>query len=435
MRYFCTYFDANYLARGMALHHSLRTHAGECELVILCMDEEVETLLRENALPGVRLLSAAELITQYPRLAAAKSDRTKLEFYFTCTAWLMRHLLPQIPAGELLTYLDSDLYFFSSPEPGYAEIGTASVAITPHRFPPALAHLERYGKFKVGWVSLRHDATGEACAANWAEKCANWCFNQLEPDRYADQKYLDAWSREFPGTVSITHTGVNAAPWNCRDCVVTPGELGPNLNGQPLIFFHFHALVHLGRQLFDPSLHKYDAVLTSGLRDLVYLPYLRQLLRYTPTPTEAPELVPPARGDDPRSGLAVPHLLSLLQASELDRAQRLSAIETNMAATQQTIEYLKKVENDRDLARVSLEQTVAFLKDVEKDSADRLASIHFHQDKLKTAYADLERNVAYLKRLEAEIAAHIKVGADKDAIIADLAEKVRLATERPAADS
>jgi len=470
MRHFCTYFDQHYLTRGLALHRSLVDHAGDFELVVLCMDEAVEKTLRQKALPRVRLLPVAELTRHYPALAAARADRSKLEFYFTCTAWLMRHLLPQLPKGELLTYLDADLYFFCSPAPVYAEIGAASVAITPHRFPASLAHLERYGRFNVGWVSLRHDATGLACAADWAEKCAAWCFNQLEAERYADQKYLDAWSEQFPGTVSLLHPGINAAPWNVKDCTFTGGAPGVRINGQPLIFYHFHALVHLGRQLYDPSLHKYDAVLSPGLREYVYHPYLGFLTEAPGTAGEVPELLPLTRADDPRSGLAVDHLIKRLQASELDRAIRLLAVQEAQAATKQTVDYLRIVEQDRDQARADQEQTIGFLKAVEQDSADRLASIQFHQDKLKAAYAeqeqtvaylrsvekdsadrlasiqfyqdklkaayaDLERNVAYLKTLETEIAAHVKVGAEKDALIASLHAQLRAAPPRPPAAS
>ena len=459
MRYFCTYFDQNYLTRGLALHRSLVAHAGEFELVVLCMDAAVETALRARALPSVRLLRVAELTAQYPALAAAQSDRTKLEFYFTCTPWLMRHLLPKLPAGELLTYLDADLYFFSSPQPVYAEIGSASVAITPHRFPASLAHLERYGKFNVGWVSLRHDATGQACAADWAAKCAEWCFNLLEADRYADQKYLDAWTEKFPGTVSLAHPGINAAPWNIKDGTITSGKSGVRINRQPLVFYHFHALVHLGRQLYDPSLHKYDATVTPGLRELVYQPYLKLLQE--PRAGETPDILPPAHADDPRSGLAIAHLLSVLQASELDRAARLVGLEKNRqaalqaieearasarnarAATKQTIGFLREVEQDRDESQRAMEkfqqdaraafaattQTVGFLREVEADSAERLKSINFLQEKLKTAYADHEHNVAYIQRLDAEIQAHVKIAAERDTVIAGLNEQLRAATE------
>ncbi len=460
MRYFCTYFDANYLTRGLALHRSLVAHAGEFELTVLCMDAATEIALRAQALPQVRLLPVAELTGRYPALAAAQADRTKLEFYFTCTSWLMQHLLPKLPAGELLTYLDADLYFFSSPQPIYEEIGAASVAITPHRFPASLAHLERYGKFNVGWVSFRHDATGQSCAADWAAKCAEWCFNLLEADRYADQKYLDAWTEKFPGTLSLKHPGINVAPWNVKDCTVTAGKQGLRINRRPLIFYHFHALTHLGCQLYDPGLHKYDATLTPGLRKHIYLPYLQRLHAGDPAGSESPDVVPPARADDPRNGLALVHLLDNLRASELDRAARLQAIEINRlasleaieknragalkaieasraatrearAATKRTIDYLHEVEKDRktqiDQLKADLKQVLGYLSEVEKDSADRLNSITFYQDKLKTAYSDHERNVAYMKSLEAEIQAHIKVSADKDAIIAGLNEQLQTA--------
>lgn len=430
MKHYCTYFDQHYLTRGLALHHSLVQHAGDFELTVLCMDQECEATLRQRALPHVRLLPVAELTALHPALAAARSDRTKLEFYFTCTAWLMRNLLPQIPVGELLTYLDADLYFFSSPQPVYKEIGHASVAITPHRFPASLVHLERYGKFNVGWVSFRHDATGQACAADWADRCAAWCFNRLEDDRYADQKYLDAWEARFPGTVSLQHLGVNAAPWNIKDAVVTAG---PRINGQPLVFYHFHSLVHLGRQLHDPSLHRYDADMTPSLREHVYRPYLLQLISHEGAHTaDDPDVLPLSRVDDPRSGLAVPHLLARLRASELDRAQRLSSIEENMAATKQTISYLKIVETDRDKRLAALEAALentqrmeAYILSIEKDREERGASIHVYQEKLKQAYADHAHNVAYIERLHGEIAAHVKVADDHNRIIAELNEKLR----------
>ena len=429
MRLFCTYFDRNYLSRGLALYRSLQAHAVKFELVVLCMDNEVESRLRTQALPHLRILSIDELCQRHALLAAARNNRSKLEFYFTCTSWLMLDLLAQLPAGELLTYLDADLYFYASPEAVFAEIGTGSVAITPHRFPSSLSHLERYGRYNVGWVSLRHDTTGLACVGEWAEKCAAWCYNQLELDRYADQKYLDAWSVRFPGLVSLKAPGVNAAPWNVKDRVFAAGNAGITIDGQPLVFYHFHALVHLGRQLYDPSLHKYDATLSEELRHLVYRPYLQALLAAGErTDGSVPELIPSSDPSDSRNGLAVPHLLEKLQASELDRAVRLTAIEEARAATQKSLDYLRLVERDRDQARADQEQTVAFLRSVEKDSAERLASIGFYQEKLRTAYEDLERNVKYLKTLEAEIQAHIKVGADKDAIIADLAARLQAAT-------
>jgi len=83
--------------------------------------------------------------------------------------------------------------------------------------------------------------------------------------------------------------------------------------------------------------------------------------------------------------------------------------------------------------RAWLKQTVDYLHLVEKDKADRLESIKYYEAKLKTAYADQERNVAYLKTLEAEIAAHVKVAAEHDSIISQLNAQLAQSTVQASA--
>ncbi len=406
MRYFCTDFDSNDLSRGLALYQSLQAHAGNFELVVLCLDVAAEKQLRARALPKVRLLPLAELIAHSPGLAAAQSDRTAAEFALTCTSWLLRYQLPQVPGGELLTYLAADLFFFSSPQPAFDEIGTASVAITPHRFPAALAHLERYGRYDAGWVTLRHDTTGLACAADWADKCAAWCFTLLEPARYAEGKYLDAWPALFPGTVSLSHPGVNAAPWNIADAVITSSPAGPLVGRQPLICYHFHSLHHLTRQLYDPGLHRYDATPSDALREQIYRPYLR-VLADPGADADSPDIIPPARADDPRAGEAIAVLAEQLSAVQRDAAAHQIARERSEAAAGQSLAE----------SRDTLALTLLRLKEVEEDrAAQRHRLLKVEQD-LKQAYFDLEGNAAYIKKLLAETEAE---RAGKDAQIASL---------------
>lgn len=123
-----------------------------------------------------------------------------------------------------------------------------------------------------------------------------------------------------------------------------------------------------------------------------------------------------------------------LEAAVRSTKEYLAKVETARdeakAATEKTIQYLQLVERDRDQARADQAQTVDYLKQVEQDSAERLASIQFHQEKLKQAYADHAHNVAYIERLHAEIAAHVKVAEEHGQIIADLNEKLRAALER-----
>jgi len=441
MRYYCTALDADCLQQGLALHRSLAVHGGDFVLTILALDEAAAAALREKSLAGVRLLPLAQLLDDHPALAAARSDRTPAEFHATCRPWLLHHLLPQIPAGELLTHLGAELFFYGPPEPVFQEIGAASVAITPYRFAAPAAYLEHYGKFNPAWLSLRHDGTGKKCAQDWAEACAAWCFELLEPERYADQKYLDAWPTRYPGTVTISCPGTGLAPWNIGGQAVRLGQKQLRVGEQPLIYYQFAALTCLERQLYDAGLHKFGATLTPELRTLIYLPYLEQLRGTGGSPADAPDVLPPARADDPRIGLVLPHLLGQLRQAEAERGAGLlamgrsrlaaqAAIDEAHQATQEAQAVSKRTFDREEEARALVRNAADHLRKVEVDRAERLKSIAFYQEKLREAYADLARNVAYLKMLENEIQAHVKVAADRDAAIATLGGKLHAAEQR-----
>lgn len=437
MRYFCTSFDSNYLSRGLALYRSLEAHGGDFQLAVLCLDDTAAVELRARALPRVRLVTVIELLGKFPPLAPAHADRTTLEFYFTTTPWLLQHLLPQIPAGELLTYLDADLFFYSSPEPLFAEIAASSVAISPRRLSPHLAGLAGFGKFSTGWVSLRHDATGVACAADWSQKCADWCLLALTPDRFADEKYLDGWADQFSGTVSIAHPGANVAPWNIQQSTFTRGKATLLVNRQPLIFYHFHGLTHLGRQLYDSGLSRYDVPLSPALRELVYLPYVRELQAGDAAAGPPPQLLPPA--EPTNAGSALPYELQRGQTAVIEHARRLAVIAgvrrdaTQAIAEARAATKLARATTKRRIDEYETEARAVAerLSIVQDDSAERLKTINLYDGKLKTAYSDLGRNVKYLKMLEAEIAAHVKLSLERDTIIAGLNEQLAKAIAVP----
>ena len=59
-------------------------------------------------------------------------------------------LLANHPEIDVLTYLDADLYFYSSPEPIFSEFQGASVLIHEHRYSPELKCMEINGKYIPG---------------------------------------------------------------------------------------------------------------------------------------------------------------------------------------------------------------------------------------------------------------------------------------------
>jgi hypothetical protein len=277
VRRFCTYFDSNYLFKGLALHRSLARHAPGSELWVLCLDERVQLALQRLALPGLRVLPLAALEAAEPRLLEAKRDRSAVEYYFTCTPALVSHLMTREAPGEPVTYLDADLLFFASPEPLFEESRGSSVTIVGHRFPPKLHHLERFGRYNVSWITFGADAAGRECLCWWRDRCLEWCFDRLEDGKFADQKYLDDWPTRFQGVHVLAHEGAGVAPWNVAAHPIALRDGRLFAGGAPLIFYHFHGFKRLAPWLFDPGLASYDTTLAPELRSGVYLPYVAAL--------------------------------------------------------------------------------------------------------------------------------------------------------------
>lgn len=278
MHHFCTYFDRNYLTRGLALHESLLRNCGRFQLWILALDAESESLVRRLELPSVRLVSLAELEAAVPGLTAAKANRNRLEFCFTCTPALPGHVLASDPSVDRITYLDADLWFFADPSAIFDEIGDAPIAVIEHRFSPANAHLEQgSGRFNVSWVTFRRVPQAAACLARWRAQCLEWCHDRPDKERNADQKYLDEWPSLYPDLRIISTPGAGIAPWNVATAGLSVAAEKVTVRGGPLLFFHFHGLTQVGRRVYDPVLAHFSTAATPALRKHVYEPYVRTL--------------------------------------------------------------------------------------------------------------------------------------------------------------
>jgi hypothetical protein len=278
-RVYCTYFDHNYLSRGLALYHSLQRHAPDFRLWVLCQSELCHRILAALDLPNLRAVRLADFEAADPEVAATRTNRSRVEYYFTCSPAWMLFVLEREPSAEWVTYLDADMFFFESPNSIYDELEDAAVAIIPHRYPAKLQKLRRFGTYNVGWVGARNEVDGIAAIKWWREKCIEWCYDYVDGDRFADQGYLDSFSTRFPRVKAIEHIGANLAPWNIenyridfRDDKVLIDRI------RPLIFFHFQGLKQaMGWFIFNNH-RLYRAPFTNEVRDHIYRPYVEQLL-------------------------------------------------------------------------------------------------------------------------------------------------------------
>ena len=274
MHQLCTYFDAQYFLKGRALFHSLERHAGNFVLWVLCLDDIAYDLLVAMQDHRIRPVRLSELESWEPRLAAAKSDRSLLEYFWTCTPTWLAYVLTRQNSGTWVSYLDADLYFFGPIDGIFEEAGGASVIIHGHRFAPENEYKSATsGVYNVGLTSFRNDELGWQALRWWQTACIAACYLRPDEGLCGDQKYLDDWPSRFEGVHVLQNLGAGLAPWNVNNYHFALVKDVLKVNSYPLVFYHFHAFQLLSSRLMGQR--GYDV--PDAVHRYVYRGYARAL--------------------------------------------------------------------------------------------------------------------------------------------------------------
>jgi hypothetical protein len=270
--YFCTLFDINFLHRGLAMYNSCIKHGGDgFTMWILCLDEASKKILDGLNLHNAVILTVSDLNNK--ELEATKSGRSNSEFAWTCKHSLIRYAISKIPEGEIINYIDADLFLFAHPQSVYEELGENSILITPHRFEEEeKAREKKVGSFNAGMIFMRKDDISRRCLSRWTKQCLDWCFAKYEETRYGDQKYLDEWPTLYPKVVVSKNKGLNIGTWNIQKYSVTKQDGQIFIDDKILTWYHFHGFrAYLNRK---GKLCAYPASMTN---DIIYKPYVEAL--------------------------------------------------------------------------------------------------------------------------------------------------------------
>ena len=129
MHYYCTYVDTNYLVRFLALSSSLNIHDKEHRIFALCLDDQSALILKALNKNSVSIIHLSELEKFDAELYATRLARNLVDYYQTATPCYMRFIFEIHPSVNQVTFLDPDIYLFSSPQPIFKEIGECPIAV------------------------------------------------------------------------------------------------------------------------------------------------------------------------------------------------------------------------------------------------------------------------------------------------------------------
>ena len=244
MYYFATYFDKNYLSRGLVLYESLQNNTSEFILYVLCLDQETVNFfhINEETYPQVKCLTIEELENDDSDLKKCKNNRSRIEYYFTISPCLPLNLLKKYNIPHICS-LDADILFFSDPSKLFDYLNVASIIITPHKFSAELSEKEQFGIFNVSFQIFKNDEVGLACLNKWREQCITWCGDYIDENTgfFADQKYLDSWPEEYGKKLIVLNDKVSGlAPWNLNKYKLNFRNDKLYSDNEAVIFFHFH---------------------------------------------------------------------------------------------------------------------------------------------------------------------------------------------------
>jgi hypothetical protein len=280
MLHLTTFFDKNYLSRGLALYNSLKEYTADFELYIHCLDDFTRDYFEKNKIdfPEVRTLQLEDIEENDADLAIAKTNRSRIEYYFTLSPCLPLYLLKKYSLPHICS-LDADILFLNSPKSLFDKLNEYSIVITPHKFSDEITHLSRFGMYNVSFQIFKNNETGLACLQKWKDECIDYCGDEYDEvnERFADQKYLDKWLDLYPNEVFVLNDTVSGiAPWNLNNYKVEKKENRYFSNDEQMIFYHFHHFKIFNASWASNGFNEYKAKQQKGV-DALYLDYWNKI--------------------------------------------------------------------------------------------------------------------------------------------------------------
>lgn len=276
---YVTYFDQRYLARAIVMLRSLRRQDPYALVFALCLDDLTHAAIAALNDTHIVPITHADVLAFEPRLRGCAS-RSRHAYYGTHKPALPLYVLTRWPEISRVTHIDADAWFFGPPAPLFAEIGEASIALSPHRYPTInTAWANWFGAYNAGFISWRNDETGRACLTDYLEDC----LDRVEPvqtdGKFMNQGYLTAWPQRYPGVHVLRHPGANLAPWNIATHHLKvrhiDGVARVLVNDAPLIFFHFSRMFRDAHGAWRTDYLKFGEANLAVALVHVYAPYFR----------------------------------------------------------------------------------------------------------------------------------------------------------------
>lgn len=276
MNSFCTITTNGYLFKCLALYESILKHnGGNFHLWICTVDKTAYEVLMKCKLSHATIVDVQEI--ENDALFEAKNNRYKNEYCWTIKASFIKYVLNKNYLLDSILYLDSDTYFFSKPHTIFESLKYNDILLTCHNFTHGFYHLNKLkGKYNAGIVGFKNSRRALYLLDWWEKNCIKWCYNQVIPNKFADQKYLERIGDKCKRTAINKSFGVNTAMWNIDNKVVVKNGNEIFINDDLLLVYHFSSFSIINENEFDLWHCEYSKP-DAKIIEYIYAPYAKSI--------------------------------------------------------------------------------------------------------------------------------------------------------------
>lgn len=210
---------------------------------VMCVDRESYDWLKDKDIDGLTPLYWCDIADEALIQQREKHEDNIALFCWASKSFFMRYLLENYELKSLI-YLDTDILFLDDPSHLFADkLERYDILLTPHYYSPLLVEkgFGPQGIYNGGFIGVSKEAIN--FLTWWQERCferCEWDFSQKPSEGGAvDQGYLDIVPESFH-KVEILPRRYNLAPWNIEGVILKDNKF--EVDGEPLVFFHFHQL-------------------------------------------------------------------------------------------------------------------------------------------------------------------------------------------------
>ncbi len=251
---YCTIVTKSRLYQFLAMQASMVRHIKSFKIFVLCVDDSSYLLLKKCMLDNTSLIKRSQI--ENKELLSLRYKRKLNEYCWTLKPSLFIHLFDRYKQFDTITYIDSDIYFFSDPSSIYIDVPDFNILLTTHII---------HRRYNAGFVCFRRSETAKSALVWWRKQCYDWCSEHPSGDKFGDQGYLNELPKMYSGVENVKTPGVNVAPWNYHIFNISSNNGIVTVNDKPLIFYHFSglrvltmnefALRHKDRNKVIPCIH------------------------------------------------------------------------------------------------------------------------------------------------------------------------------------